>query len=394
MKKHLYLCLFWVSLAIYLSCNPKITLQDMNKDHIVNEEHNTLDERVKTKFLDLIKSVYESFLKDIDRKEFRIEWLNIPSTNRIKGDYLDKIKKGFIHAINDFMIYKGAKLGTRLIYCGDLNINEEEMKEKQKRKSKGFVRVPIRVENPLDAQISCTAYPLSLRKDCEEIILRCWIPLENKGYEDVLEVGENIYNTPGTSNESGKKEEIKISFLYKCPNCKKKYYWIGSGSIVHTGGLYWFDIKLPQMHGYLIVYQVDSKGKVFNLFPGTKGALLNGHYKVPYHLFYDCSTNILEVAAKSSKDLLEQNKIRIGSYKFDETIGEEQFFFYYSNERSTELERYLGNKISVGKDYKGTVPGEEPKSPKLGKLKLEKSKINKPLKIDKIVTCRLVHKNN
>lgn len=206
-------------------------------------------------------------------------------------------------------------------------------------------------------------------------------PIERK----IDKIGAKRIKSDNGKNK--KKEDIKISASYRCPDCRE-VIGISSGSVVHSGGVYWFDIELPEMHGYLIVYQIDSKGKIFNLFPGTKEALNKGHYKVPYNLFYDCSTNHLEIAAKNSEGLIEKNIIRIGSYKFDKTVGDEQFFFYYSNERSPKLKNFLSGAIPVGKDispFKGTVPEEEPESLKL--------RINHPLKIAKTITFRLIHKN-
>ncbi|MCU0290287.1 MAG: DUF4384 domain-containing protein [Acidobacteria bacterium] len=58
---------------------------------------------------------------------------------------------------------------------------------------------------------------------------------------------------------------------------------ISPNTVFYTGDRIWFDITLPQLGGYLLVYAQDSRGNVFNLFPGTTQAVKEGKFKFPYH---------------------------------------------------------------------------------------------------------------
>jgi hypothetical protein len=129
---------------------------------------------------------------------------------------------------------------------------------------------------------------------------------------------------------------------------------ISPNTVFYTGDRIWFDITLPQLGGYFLVYAQDSRGNVFNLFPGTTQAVKEGKFKFPYHL-ENYTTEVLKTAREQSQDL-PKNKIRIGGYTLDENTGSENIFFYYANERNEKLEKYLlDHAKEVGKDiqFKG-----------------------------------------
>jgi hypothetical protein len=137
--------------------------------------------------------------------------------------------------------------------------------------------------------------------------------------------------------------------------CKRKEestsFEVGSNVVLYSGDRIWFDITLPELGGYLLVYAKDSHGRVFNLFPGTKKAIKEGKYKFPYHL-ENYSTEVLKVAREQSENL-PGNKLRIGGYILDEKTGSENIYFYYSNQRDRKLEKYLKEHAEeVGKDIK------------------------------------------
>jgi hypothetical protein len=143
---------------------------------------------------------------------------------------------------------------------------------------------------------------------------------------------------------------LKVSII-----CKRKEestsFEVGPHVVLYTGDRIWFDITLPELGGYLLVYAKDSHGKVFNLFPGTQKAIREGKYRFPYHL-ENYSTEVLKVAREQSVDL-PGNKLRIGGYTLDENTGSENVYFYYSNQRDKRLENYLEKYAAeVGKDIK------------------------------------------
>jgi hypothetical protein len=143
---------------------------------------------------------------------------------------------------------------------------------------------------------------------------------------------------------------LKVSII-----CKRKEestsFEVSPHVVLYTGDRIWFEITLPELGGYLLVYAKDSHGKVFNLFPGTRKAIKEGKYKFPYHL-ENYSTEVLKLAREKSQDL-PGNKLRIGGYILDENTGSENIYFYYSNQRDTRLEKYLEEyAVDVGKDIK------------------------------------------
>jgi hypothetical protein len=154
------------------------------------------------------------------------------------------------------------------------------------------------------------------------------------------------------------RQHVEVNPLKVTIICKRKEeatsFEIGPQVVLYTGDRIWFDITLPELGGYLLVYAKDSHGKVFNLFPGTKKAIREGKYRFPYHL-ENYSTEVLKVAREQSVDL-PGNKLRIGGYTLDENTGSENIYFYYSNQRDKTLENYLEKYASeVGKDitFKG-----------------------------------------
>lgn len=362
-----------------------------NLNSFGNNKYEKLDADILNLYVQLMEDVYRDYLKDSGKNEFRVEWLDIPHSTYIKGQYLDRLKIGYNTAVKVFNNkMKRNKLLVRFIDTGSYDDSKKALKEKQKRRLDGVVHVPIKKKMPPDASIYCSARPLSLREGCRAIWLKCWLLNDNKGHELSLELKGAIL-LPGK-----KSENPSISALYRCPDCIDVRK-IKDGSVVHSNGKIWFDVKLPKLNGFLIVYQVDSKGKIFNLFPGTADALKDGRYKIMHDLYYRPPTNILKVAAINSEKLIKDDIIRIGSFQFDDTVGEEQYFFYYSKKRNLEIERFLMEATPLGKPHsetRGSISGATPETliEKIDK-KEEEEKNREMIKINKIVSFRLLHKH-
>jgi hypothetical protein len=167
--------------------------------------------------------------------------------------------------------------------------------------------------------------------------------LEAKQHDSKGDEGSSV-----PANKSIKKLEI-MNIYYKAPGSAEKIK-IFSDQTVKSGGKIWFEIKLPELGGYLLVHLTDSQGKMFNLFPGTKQAVKDGYYRVPYCL-NNPRTEVQKAAADSTIDLgLPLDRILIGGYIFDKTKGDEIFHFYYRDKRDIRLETTIEKAIDTMHD--------------------------------------------
>lgn len=189
-------------------------------------------------------------------------------------------------------------------------------------------------------------------------------------------------------NREIKKLEIS-NIYYRSPGSTRQEKII-PGQPVESDGEIWFEIKLPELGGYLIAFLKDSSGKLFNLFPGTKQAVMNGYYRVPYHL-NNPHTEIQKVTANNTIDMnLPLDRILIGGYTFDETKGQEIFHFYYLDKRENRLEEIIKDALEIGKDIthmKGILDKVTPFDPR----NFEK-KINRPLFYRNELKLKFKHK--
>jgi len=168
------------------------------------------------------------------------------------------------------------------------------------------------------------------------------------------ELFDKYYTEPLPVNKI-KAQNVELNSLDVSILCKRKgerdSFQVSPNHVFYSGDRIWFDIILPELGGYLLVYAQDSHGKVFNLFPGTEKAAMAGKYKIPFHL-KNYSTEVLKVVMEQSQGL-PKNKVRIGGYTLDEKAGNENIFFYYSHQRNKDIEKYLEEyAVDVGKDIK------------------------------------------
>jgi hypothetical protein len=150
-------------------------------------------------------------------------------------------------------------------------------------------------------------------------------------------------------------EKLGISkILYQPPGKKNKPREIHINETVESAGIIWFQLYLKELGGYLLVYSKDSNENLFNLFPGTKKAVLNGNYKIP-----DCinnpTTEIQQITLKNMRNKnLQLHKILLGGYEFDSSEGIETFYFYYTNKIFPELEKELSKARDTRYDLPST----------------------------------------
>lgn len=150
------------------------------------------------------------------------------------------------------------------------------------------------------------------------------------------------------SNIKAKKLEI-LNIYYQSPGSNEKLK-ISTNQTVEAEGQIWFEIKLTELGGYLLAFLRDSSGKMFNLFPGTKQAVIDGYYRVPYHL-NNPRTDVQRTAADNTMNMnLPLERILIGGYIFDDAKGDEIFHFYYLDKREKGLEQIIKDALETGKD--------------------------------------------
>ncbi len=151
----------------------------------------------------------------------------------------------------------------------------------------------------------------------------------------------------GPRNESEKTEgkvkdkKLEISgIFYKSPQ-SSKFKKISPTARVQSGGEISFEITLPKPGGFLLIYSKDSGENLVNLFPGTKEAVINGDYRVPYVLDNPTTEIHMLTARSSSFEMLSENKIQTPVYRFDKKAGKETIYFYYSHERNKKNEAVI-----------------------------------------------------
>jgi hypothetical protein len=149
---------------------------------------------------------------------------------------------------------------------------------------------------------------------------------------------------------NGKDKQLEILNIYYQPPGSNEKIKISKNQTVEDYGEIWFEIKLPELGGYLLAFLRDSSERMFNLFPGTKKAVRDGYYRVPYCL-NNPRTEVQEKAANNTIDKqLPLDRILIGGYKFDKTKGDEIFHFYYLDKRDKRLENIIERAIDTKKD--------------------------------------------
>ncbi len=164
----------------------------------------------------------------------------------------------------------------------------------------------------------------------------------------VIKLQNELKSLMERQNYKIKKLEIS-NIYYQLPGSDKTLE-IYTDQTVEAGGKIWFEIKLPELGGYLLAYLKDSQGKMFNLFPGTKQAVINGYYRVPYHI-NNPRTQIQKITADNTiASELPLDRILIGSYTFDETKGDETFHFFYLDKRNMRLETVIIGAADIGKN--------------------------------------------
>jgi hypothetical protein len=146
-------------------------------------------------------------------------------------------------------------------------------------------------------------------------------------------------NIGGPQNGSEKTLEISGIF-YKSPQ-SSKFAKISPTARVQSGGEISFEITLPKPGGFLLIYSKDSGENLVNLFPGTKEAVINGAYRVPYVLDNPTTEIHMLTARSSSFEMLLENKIQTPVYRFDKKPGKETIYFYYSHERNKNIEAII-----------------------------------------------------
>lgn len=150
-------------------------------------------------------------------------------------------------------------------------------------------------------------------------------------------------------------KKLKVSNVYyEAPSSDERKI-ISNNSVVESGGTIWFEIQLNEPGGYFLAYLEDRFGNIFNLFPGTRNAVLNGDYLIPNDLMHPL-TVIQKSTAGNSKEFLKtdqsvsQNTIVIGGYNFDEKPGIESFHFIFTSKRYPRLEAIMKDGANTGRD--------------------------------------------
>ncbi len=154
--------------------------------------------------------------------------------------------------------------------------------------------------------------------------------------------------------------ELTISKIYYRAPGSGTNRVISADTVVESGGQIWFELTLPEGGGYLLSVLTDGHGRVYNLFPGTRNALLNGDYRVPFNLGTPYTDVQRMVAENNAAAGLSYNKVLLGGYTFDDEGGTESFRFYYLDKRSRELENLLKDAHPIGRDIakmKGVLQG-------------------------------------
>lgn len=167
-----------------------------------------------------------------------------------------------------------------------------------------------------------------------------------KGLRNANSDMKNVLKIPDVD----KIEYLDVSrILYQAPDAEAPIT-ITHEQTVQTRGKIWFEIRVPEPGGYLLAFLEDSAGDRFNLFPGTRNAVVNGYYRIPEHLL-NPRTEAQKLAAQNAGLFqLASNTVMIGGYTFDETKGEETFHFYYMEKRNTFFEDIVGSAQDIGKD--------------------------------------------
>lgn len=187
----------------------------------------------------------------------------------------------------------------------------------------------------------------------------------NNGHANIVEVGHAIGHTANFElqtddlfekyksiifAETNKIEPLETPVTWYRPDENARWVSISPGTAVKSGGQISFEIQLPSLAGYLLIYLQDSKGNYYNLFPGTRKALENQRYKVPDDLFYPPTKVLKETAmgTKSEFKRLDTGKIQTAVYTFDDSPGAETFYFYYMGQPNSRLESFLKGARETG----------------------------------------------
>lgn len=149
-----------------------------------------------------------------------------------------------------------------------------------------------------------------------------------------------------------KKKKLEVSNIYYLPPGAREHRPIEKGGEVEAGGKIWFEILLPGTEGYFLAYLKDTDGNSYNLFPGTRNAVVNRDYKVPDNL-HNPFTEVQETTAENGRTQnLPGNKILLGGYTFDDNPGDETFYFFFTKNPYTELEAVVKEAQNVGDNIK------------------------------------------
>jgi len=197
-----------------------------------------------------------------------------------------------------------------------------------------------------------------------------------------------------------KTKKLKVSKIYYQAPDSYNHIEISSNSKIQSGGRMWFELTLPEPGGYLLGYLKDSDGRTFNLFPGTRNAVVNGDYRVPFNLD-NPYTDVEKTAAENAiSENLPLNKVLIGGYTFDDKPGIESFSFYYTDKRNSQLETIIKKAQNIGKDMprmKGVLTtGVSKINRKLtgvSRINIDKT-ISKPAFYHNKLTLTFEHKKN
>lgn len=186
-----------------------------------------------------------------------------------------------------------------------------------------------------------------------------------------------------------KYKNLEISKIYYKSPHGEKFSEITPGTRVKSGGEISFEITLPELGGFLLIYSESTKGELINLFPGTAKAVKAGAYRIPY-VFDNPTTEIHTLTAKSNSfDMLSKKKMQTPVYIFDETKGNESIHFYYSHEINRELEQLL----ITARDTKKNIPKMRGflKNAKAFNQKLVDKKLLKPGYYSNILKLNFIH---